>query len=111
MTYALISNSWEFILSLIKIDPKRVRGLLFAPVKIIGSFFKLLLGGVNVCRMQHIFAPVSIVTGIVILFNVALIYSGSVILFILYLYFGNSGDEGEHLSVMFDLEISFLSSD
>ncbi|KAE9523373.1 hypothetical protein AGLY_016321 [Aphis glycines] len=98
MTYALISNSWEFILSLIKIDPKRVRGLLFAPVKIIG--------GINVCLMQHIFAHVSIVTGIVILFNVALIYSGSVILFILYLYFGNSGDEGEHLSVMFDLEIN-----
>jgi hypothetical protein len=83
MTCALISNSWEFIFILIKIDPNRVRSLLLAPVNMIGSFFNSLFGGINVCLIQHIFASVSIVTGIIMLFNVALIYSGSVILFIL----------------------------
>jgi len=35
------------------------------------------------CLMQHIFALLSIFTGIVMIFNVASIHSGSVILFIL----------------------------
>jgi len=84
---------------------------LFVSVNIIGSSFNLLLGGIIVYLMQHIFAPVSIVTWIVMLFSVALIYNGSVILFILWLYLGKFEDKGERLSEIFNLKLSFLSSD
>jgi len=67
----------------IKIDPNAVRYVVFNHVNMIGSYFNSLSRGINVCLMQHIFAPVSINTGNVMLFNVALVYSGSVIMFIL----------------------------
>jgi len=83
MRNSIIQILWEFFFILIKINLNTFRYVVFNPVNMIGSFYNSLSWDINVCLMQYIFAPMSIVTGNVMLFNVALIYSDSVIMFIL----------------------------